>query len=257
MSQITQKGSTGALSLQAGGSFVTSSDPNLNTLLGTRWDLSDGREVILVSAGATTISTSGLLCQDIPIVSNHQGLAVTSFTAYSSSTNLPDSMVATLGATGVATNQYQGGFVLVDSGPGIGQTLRIQTNGSAAASGTIAIVLEDSPNTDLTTSSTICLLPPHGANVVVFPTTPTGAAVGVTLYPLTSGTTATPNVGFLTSKGITAMISDAAVATVGQSISMSVGTAGAGSLASGTGAVIGYAVQTAVSAKARAVFVNL
>lgn len=257
MSQITQKGATGPLALQASGSFQTSSDPNLNTLIGTRFDLSDGREVILVSAGTTSISTAGLLCQDLPIVSNHQNLTVTSFTAYSANGNVPASVVATLGATGVAVNQYQGGFLIVNSGTGIGQTLRIASNTAASASTSATIVLEDAPNTALTTSSKVCLIPPHGANIVVNPTTSTGALVGVTLYPLTSGTTATPTVGFVLSKGICSLLSDATVAAVGQSISPSVATVGACTLSGGTGAVIGYANQTAVSAEARSVFINL
>ena len=60
MSRITQRGATGALSLQANGSFQTSTDGNLATLVGTRWDLSDGREVMFVSVGATAITNGSL-----------------------------------------------------------------------------------------------------------------------------------------------------------------------------------------------------
>lgn len=258
MSFITQKGATGPLAIQTNGSYPTSSDANLNTVLGSRWDLSDGREIILVSAGGTTISTAGLLCQDAAIIANHQNLTVNSFTAYSNNGNVPASVTVTLGATALQVNQYQGGFLVVNSGgTTIGQTIRIAGHAAVAASGTVAITLEDGPNTALTTNSKVCLLPPHGANVIVFPTTATGAAVGVTLYPLSSGTTATPTVGFLTSKGLTSLLSDASVATVGQSIAPSLTTAGACTLGTGTAAVLGYANQTAVSGEARCVFVNL
>lgn len=258
MSSITQKGANGPLALYAGGNFQQSTDINLNTVVGTRWDLADGREVMLVSVGNVTISTAGLLVQDTPIVANHQGLTVTGFTAYSANGNTPPSVTVTLGASAMLVNQYQGGFALVDSGPGIGQTLKVQTNPAAVASATnITVVLEDDPNTVLTTSSTICLLPPHGANVVINPTTSTGAIAGVTIYPLTTGTTATPNFGFIATKGLVACLSDASTANVGQSIVPSLATVGAISVGGGTGATVGYANQTSVSAKARSVFLNV
>lgn len=262
MSTISQKGASGALSLQAGGSYPVSTDGNLVTLLGTRWDLSDGREVMLVSNGATAIQTAGLLCQDAAITPNHQNMTVVSFTAYSATGNIPASAVVTLGATAVAANQYQGGFAVINAGPGIGQTLRIASQSAATSASNATITFEDAPNTALTTSSKVSLIPPHGANVVVFPNTPTGAAVGVTLYPLAAGavagsTSGTYTIGFVTSKGLTSLLSDAAVASVGQSVSPSVTTVGGGTVGGGTGAVIGYANQTAVSAEARTVFVNL
>lgn len=261
MSNITQRGATGALALQASGSFQSSNDANLTTLVGTRWDLADGREVIFVSTGATAVSTAGLLVQDAAIVPNHQNLAVTAYTAYSANGNTPASFIATLGATALTANQYQGGFVVVNSGPGIGQTLRIQSHPSALASSTLpSFVLEDAPNTALTTSSKVCLIPPHGANVILNPTTSTGALVGITLYPLPAGSAAggtTPSFGFVTCTGVASALSDAAIPAVGQSIAPSVVTAGTITLAGGTGATIGYANQTAVSAEARSVFVNL
>lgn len=263
MSQITQKGATGALAIQAGGSYQSSSDINFATLVGQRFDLEDGREVILVSNGSTAIASTGVLLQDAAIVPNHQGLVVTAFTPYSANGNVPASVTLTLGATALVANQYQGGYLIVDVAPGQGQTLLIASNPAAASSATgVTFVLEDSPNTALTTSSTVCLLPPHGANVVIGPTTSTGAYAGVALYPLAAGqvaggTTGTPTYGFAVSKGVTSLLSDASVAAVGQAIAPSVSVVGACTVAGGTGAVLGYATQTAVSTKARAVFVNL
>lgn len=266
MSQITSYPSTGPLAIQANGTFQASSDGNLQTLVGTRWELSDGREVILVSTGATAIQTAGLLVQDAPIVANHQGVVVTGFTAYSANGNTPATVSVGTNATALAINQYQGGFLLVDSGPGIGQTLKIASNSSVTSATAGTITLEDGPNTALTTSSTVCLIPPHGSNVVVNPTAPTGAPVGVTLYPLAAGqvaggTSGIFTYGFVTSKGLSSALSDVTVATVGQSISPSTTTVGAVTLSSGTNAtlttVIGFANQTAVSAKARSVFLNL
>lgn len=263
MSQITQKGATGAVALQAGGTYQNPTDPNLATLVGTRWDLEDGREVIFVSNGATAISTAGVLVQDAAIVSGHQGLVVTAVQAYSANGNVPATVTVTLGGSALSASQYQGGFLMVDSGPGIAQALLISSNPAALSSATgVVITLEDGPNTALTTSSTVCLIPAHGANVVTFPVTSTGAPVGVTLYPVAAGqaagsTSGTPSYAFVTSKGLASSLSDSVVATAGQAITASTATAGATSLSIGSSAVLGYANQTAVSAKARSVFLNL
>lgn len=260
MSQITNRGATGPLALTAGGTFQQSTDTNFSTLVGTRYDLSDGREVMFVSAGATAISTAGILCQDAAIVSGHQGLVVTAFQAYSSTTNLPATVTVTLGASVLTQNQYQGGFAIIDTGPGIGQTLRIATNPGALSSATgVVLTLEDAPNTALTTSSTVCLLPPHGNGIIINPTTSTGAIAGVSLYPLSAGTAGTLglNFGFLATKGIVSCLSDSTAAPVGQGVVPSVITAGAIAVATGTGATVGYANQTAVSAKARSIFIDL
>jgi hypothetical protein len=256
MSQITQKGATGALALQANGTFQSSSDANLATLVGTRYDLSDGREVILVSTGSSTTTTSGQLYQDAAIVANHANMAIASIVAYSANGNVPASFIATLGNTAITANQYAGGFAVVNAGTGKGQTLRIASNSAAAGSGTTAIVLEDAPNVALSASdSKVSLIPAHGASVIVMPTTPTNVPVGVALYPIAAG-----SYGFLVTRGIVSALSDVTVATVGQAISPSVTTAGAVTLASGTNAtvtsIIGNTLQTAVSAESRAVFLN-
>ncbi len=263
MSQITQKGATGALALQAGGVFPTSTDANLATLVGTRYDLSDGREVIFVSNGATAIASAGLLCQDAAIVSGHDELVVTAFTAYSTNGNVPASVTVTLGGTALVANQYQGGFLIVEEGIGFGQTLRIASNPAAASSATgVVIVLEDSPNVALTTASVVGLLPPHGANIVVNPTTPTNVPVGVTLYSLpagqvAAGTTGTASYGFLVSKGVCAVLSDSTAPAVGKAISPSTVTAGAIGIATISTPVIGYTALGAESAEAGPVFLNL
>lgn len=259
MSQITQKGAYGPLALQANGSFQTSTSADLSTLVGTRYDLSDGREVILVSTGSTTTATAGQLYQDAALVSGHQNVSVTSVTAYSTNGNIPASLSIGTNATAATANQYAGGFVVVNAGTGKGQTLRIASNSVFGATTTSTITLEDGPNVALSTSdSKVCLIPPHGANVIQMPTTPTGAVVGVALAPIAAGA-----YGFLTSKGLTSALSDASVPTIGMAISPSTTTAGAITAAIATNAgtnptsVIGYASQTGVSAECRTVFLNV
>lgn len=250
MSRITQKGANGPIALVANGAFQTSTDTSLATLVGTRWDLSDGREVMLVKAGAVDL-VAGKLMQDAAIVANHQNLAVTAFTAYSANGNVPPQVTVTLGATAATANQYAGGFLVVNDNNGEGQTLRIASHPAAALSASLVVTLEDGPATALTTSSEVCLIPAHGNGVIVYPTTPTGATAGVTLYPITAA-----SYGFITTKGLTSCLADGAV-TVGSQISPSNAVAGAienGVIAQG---FCGYANQAGVDTEYRTVFIDV
>ena len=153
--------------------------------------------------------------------------------------------------TAATANQYRGGFVVVNAGTGLGQTLRIASNpAQATTTGALVVTLEDAPNTALDTSSKVCLIPPHAANVIIQPTTVTGAQVGVGLYPI-----AASSYGFLTSKGLTSALADGAI---GVGLGISIGTvAGAFAVAAATTARLGYASQAGVDTEYRTVFVNL
>lgn len=250
MSRITQKGATGALALVANGSFQTSTDASLATLVGTRWDLSDGREVMFVKVGGSAI-VPGKLMQDAAIVANHQNIAVTAYTAFSANGNVPPKVTVTLGATAATANQYRGGFVVVNDNNGEGQTLRIASHPAADASASLVITLEESATTAITSASEVCLIPPHGQDIIVNPATPTGAPVGVSLYDI-----AASSYGFITTKGLTSCLADGAIA-VGASLSPSNAVAGAvevGVLAQG---IIGNANQAGVDTEYRCIFINL
>ena len=256
MSRITQKGATGPLALHANGSFQQSTDTSLLTLVGTRWDLSDGREVIPVRAGDAV--AAGKLYGDAAVIANHQNLAVTAFQAYSANGNVPAKVTVTLGATAVTANQYQGGFVVVNDVTGEGQTLRIASHPAADSAASLVITLEDAPNTALTTSSEVCLIAPHGKDVIISAaTTKTSVSCGIGLYPITAA-----SYGFLVTKGIVSALCDSTNAAIGTAITASVNTAGAigavpyaGNIV--TGEIIGNTVQTGVSTEYRTVFVNL
>lgn len=261
MSRITQRGATGPLSLVANGAFQTSTDASLETLVGTRWDLSDGREVILVQAGAATTVAGGLLYQDPAIVTNHTNLAVTAYQAYSANGNVPAKITVTLGGTAVTADQYAGGFVIIRDGTGEGQTARIashpaQSNGS----GSLVVTLEEGFSVaPVGSASEANLVPAHGNGVIITPTTTAtnGAYAGIGLYPIAAAA-----YGFLVCKGITAALSDATEPVVGTAIAASLATAGAvadvayaGNVL--TGSVIGNAVQTGVNGEYSAVYINL
>lgn len=267
MSYITQRGATGPLSLTANGTFQTgtalattpgaygtSPNEDVAQLVGTRWDLNDGREVILVSTTATSNVTPGYLMQDAALISGLQNLAVSSFVAYATLANTDAQVLTTVG-NAVTVNQFQGGYVIVNDGgdaAGQGQTLRIKSHLAAASGANVTINLEDSPNEALTTSSKICLVPAHGAGVVVQPTTITNAPCGIGLYPI-----AASSYGFLVSKGLVSALSDASVASAGNGIAASRTTAGTVTLAFATSGNIGVAAYTAVSAKSYPVYVDI
>lgn len=249
MSRITQRGATNGLSLVANGAYQTSTDGSLLTLVGTRWDLSDGREVMLVRAGDAI--AAGKLYQDAAIVANHQNIAVTAYTAYSANGNVPASVAVTLGATAATANQYAGGFLVVNDNNGEGQTLRIASHPAAALSTGLVLTLEEGASVTITTASEVCLIPPHGKDVVIMPTTYTGAVAGVGIY-----TVAAASYGYVVTKGIVSCLADGAIA-VGASLSPSNAVAGAvevGVLAQG---IIGNANQAGVDTEYRSIFINV
>ena len=259
MSRITQRGATGPLAIQAGGTFQTSTDTSLETLLGSRWDLSDGREVALGQPASGTTVASGKLYQNAAIVSTHQNMAVTAVVAYSANGNIPAKITCTLGNTNAVTaNQYQGGFLAIVDGTGEGQMLKIASHPAAAADAALAVTLEDGWVTlPVASNSEVSLFPAVGNNLVIQPTTVTNTVFGLAMYPI-----AAESYGFFLTKGLGNALSDSTAPAVGCSISWSAATAGAvGATPYSTnvlsGAVIGYAAILGVSAEYRPVFMNI
>lgn len=251
MSRITQRGQGGALPLQSGGTFQQSTDSSLLTLLGSRWDLEDGREVKLVLAGASNLA-SGKVMTAVAPVANHQNLTVTAVQAYSANGNVPATVTVTLGGTAATLNQYQLGYAVVTSGTGLGQTLQIASNpAQATTTGALVVTLADAPNTALDTSSKISLLPNPCANVIVSVAAALQQPVGITLYPITAA-----SYGYVVSKGITSCLNDGGL-TTGGAVSVSNGVAGAvenGVIAQG---FVGFAVVAGTDTQYQPIFVNL
>lgn len=258
MSRITQRGATGPLAIQANGVFQTSTDTSLETLLGSRWDLSDGREVALGQPATGTTVAEGKLYQNAALIADHQNIDVTAVQTYSANGNVPAAVTATLGATAVTANQYQGGYLAVVDGAGEGQILKIASHPAADASATCKFTLEDGPSTALSTStSEVSLLPATGNDLIIHPTTPSNTPFGLALYPIAAG-----SYGFFLTKGLGNALGDATAAAVGCAISWSAATAGAigatpyaGNVL--TGAVIGQTAVLSVSAEYRPVFMNI
>lgn len=264
MSRLTQKGQGAPVEL-----FNTSTDASLATLVGAKFDSSDGREFVLVQNGGTALVAGTLIMGPKPIA-NHQGLAVTAFSA--ATTSAKATVTVTLGATLATANQYAQGFAIVNSGTGIGQTLKISSHPSAALSTSLVVTLEDNPLVALDTTSTICLrLNPYGTQngttfatsgvIITDHTAPTGKILGVALYAIPATTATVLSYGLIQCAGTVACLNDAGTvvgASGGLDVMPSSNTDGAVmTYVVATGSRIGTSTQTGVTTEAREITLQL
>lgn len=261
MSRITQRGATGPIALTANGQFQqsaqsiqvyggTATDIELSTLLGSRWDLSDGREVRLVLAGASNLA-AGKVMTAPAAVSGQLEMAVTAFQAYSNNGNTPATVTVTNGSGAITANQYRGGLLMVNSGTGLGQTLKIASHPAINSLGSGTFTLEDAPNTALSTDSTVSVYKNPCDSVILSDHTALQEPVGVSLYPVTAA-----YYGFVVSKGETACLNDGGW-TTGSAVSVSNGTDGAvenGVIAQG---FVGFACEAGTTAHYNRIVVQL
>lgn len=134
-------------------------------------------------AGAVALAT-GRLVQEAVVVSGHD-------------VDLLPTVAAAVGArtvtlqnvtTAIVANEYAGGFLWVNDVDGEGHAYRIKSHPAATATGTVVITLEDDDTirVALTTSSQVGLRHNLYRGLLVNPTTPTGAPVGVTPVAVTA-----------------------------------------------------------------------
>lgn len=269
MSRITQKGQGSPLNL-----FSTSTDLSLSTMVGSRFDLADGREVVLVQNAGTALG-SGVGVQGPAAQANAVGLspATSGTTGYSAAFPIAAAIggkqiqIAT-GATAVLVNRFQNGYLNVVEGTGLGQTLKVSANTAASTTSACVITLEDAftvaTSTDSRFTLTIC---PHGSRygtdfttdgVIISPaTTLTGTIVGVSLYPVPASTAAVASYGFIQTKGPVAVLGSSTVA-IGLDVGLPSGTAGAVlAYAVATGPRVGTTMVATASAKYNMVNIEL
>jgi hypothetical protein len=157
----------------------------------------DGRIFRLVYIGSLDIA-QGLAVQAPPLVSAHQNLANVNSQAIGDT-----SITLTLGGTGLDLNQYQNGYIVVESGTGAGQLLQIRNNYVTAPSGPAVIYLNDPLVLALDSTSVISLIPNLYSNVVVNPTTETNVVLGATIYPTKAG-----NFAWVQTYGVASVLND-------------------------------------------------
>jgi len=234
MSYLTQRGQGSPLEL-----FSTTTDASLASMVGSRFESSDGREFVLIQNGGVALVAGNLIQGPVSIGANHTGLTL-STVAIGSKT-----VTATLGATAVTANQYAGGFLSVSAGTGIGQTLRIASHPAAASSATVLLTLEDVFKVATLTSDSkgSLTLNPHGSangvdvrtsGCVISPTTATGPSVGVTISPIAASTATVAQYGLIQTRGPVACLNISGTA-IGLDVMAGSGTAGS---------VITYVVAT-------------
>ena len=243
-------------------------DPNFVTYVGQKFDTSDGREVALVQNGAVAIG-AGVLVQAAAEVTAFERLAMTVPTAYPATAGLKQ-ILATNGATVLKVNQFSQGYLIVASGTGAGQILKISSHQPAAASATFVVTLEDPIQTTLDATSTVSLISNPYIGVLISNHSTLGLPVGVSLYNIaastaptfdgTAGTLTTAGVAqysVVVTRGLTSCLIDA-LTNVGYPVGPSTNTDGALNVATLTASPqVGISGQTQVSTKYGSVFLNL
>ncbi|MDE2232908.1 MAG: hypothetical protein KGJ90_02135 [Patescibacteria group bacterium] len=270
MSRITSRAATEALPL-----FATSTDIALATLVGSVVDSPDGREWMLVQNGGTALA-AGTVIQSPAATANHLGLTVTAFTAYSANGNQPAQVTATMGGTGVLPNEYAGGFAIVNTGTGLGQTLKIASHkGTSSTTGSVVFTLEDSPAVALDATSTISLYRnPAGtinggtassqtvnystAGVVVSPaTTLTGQTLGVCVYAIPASTSTVATYGWIQKAGLCSCLNQGGTTVYRDVMVPGTANGAVATYAVANGIRIGFATQTGTDAQQSMIVLKL
>ncbi len=165
-------------------------------------------------------------------------------------------------------NRFQGGYLNVVEGTGLGQTLKISSNSAASTTSACVITLEDAFTVATSTDSRFTLtINPYGSRygtdfttdgVIISPaTTLTGTIVGVSLYPIAASSATVARYGFIQTKGPASVLGSSTVA-IGLDVGLPSGTAGAVlAYAVATGPRVGTTMVATASAKYNLVNINL
>ena len=140
-----------------------------------------GRTFRYVQAGGTSLVT-GELQQEAAEVTNFRSMVVQAAAAIN---DLEISV--TLGGTAVTANQFDSGDLLVESSTGIGQAFKIVRHEvQTSTTGTCKFTVDRPVAIALTTSSQVSVRKNSYDGVIQYPTTPTGAPVGVAIVVITN-----------------------------------------------------------------------
>ena len=244
-------------------------DYSYDALLNSKWTTTNGQILTLVSNSANA-QAAGTLLQSPAELTAFQKLAMTVPTAYPAKVGTFQVYV-TNGATVLKENLFAGGYLVVASGTGIGQTLEIASHQPAANAGKFVVTTKDPIQTTLDATSVVSLVANPAKNVIIMPTTPTGVPVGITLYAMpastaptwdgTSGAFATagiPQYGFVVSHGPVSCLIDSSVTNVCYPLGAKTATAGAIGIATlTTSPQIAISMQTLTSAQNGMVYMQL
>lgn len=140
-----------------------------------------GNRYRYVKAGGANLVTGNLL-QEPAEDTNFRSMVCSAASAIGSKT-----IKATLGATATTANMFDGGELVVESGTGIGQLFRIVSHSVADGAAVCTFIVDRPVKIALIASDSNISVRKNAYNgVIQFPTTPTGAPVGVALYAMTA-----------------------------------------------------------------------
>jgi len=163
--------------------------------------------------------TAGKICQSAVGIANHDmDLAVNTASAGDKS------LTVTVGGTAVTEDQYKDGSVYVNDGTGEGHAYKIRQHDAidSSGSGTINLYDSDPIKVAFAAATIIGLVKNQYHGFIVYPTTATGHAVGVTATDIADGA-----YGWLQTWGPAAVLCDVAF-VIGNHVRVSDGTAGSG-----------------------------
>ncbi len=185
--------------------------------LSTRMMLPDGR---IYRYGQTDgAQTAGAICQSAVGVANHDmDLAVNTASVGDKSLSV------TLGGTAATEDQYKDGYVYVNDGTGEGNIYKIRQHDAinSSAAGTINLYDGDTIAVAFEDATIVGLAKNPYKDFVVYPTTPTGHAVGVAATDFDDD-----DFGWLQTWGPAAVLCDVAF-VIGNHVRVSDNTAGSG-----------------------------
>ncbi len=223
---------TGTSTPPGPGYTAAQGDYSYDALCGVKFSTTDGRTVAIVRNAATAITT-GKLLQGPAEVTAHEKLSMTVPTA-TPATAGSNQVLVTNGATVINENNFRGGYLVVASGTGIGQTLQIASHPGAATSATCLITLLDPIQVTLDATSKISLVVNPYINVVITDHTTLGNPIGVSAYPIAASTSntfdgssgaltvaGTPVYAFVVTHGVVGVLVDNSVTNVGYPIGRS------------------------------------
>jgi len=213
--------------------------------LGQLASTADGRQFAYGQAGAVALS-AGKLNISSPLVANH--ITRTGIATAAGSTQV--SFV--LGATAATADQYAGGYLAVDVGPGQNLYL-IVGNTATASAGTITVTIAEPLTVALTTSSRLSLYPNPSAGLIVSSSAVAFQAAGVANVDV-----AISNFGWFQVSGYCAVLSDGAI-TKGAGCIISDAVAGAVEIevAATVTQRVGFAPELTVDTAYKPIFLTL
>jgi hypothetical protein len=222
-------------------------EANPTHALGDVMHTSDGREYRYVLAGASNLVVGNLIQGPAQDTAN-QSVVVAAAAIDATS-------VTTTGNVTVTANEYAGGYVVVtgEAGTGRGEVYKIKSHPAATAA-VVTLTLEDPITTALSATTQIDLVKNPYSGVIQYPTTASGAVVGVAVNNITAA-----RYGWIQTRGIAAVLADGAL-TVGGTVVASNNTAGAvedGADATDLQAIVGVAATGVATTENGAVFLTI